>query len=196
MTIDSTPTNHLTPQELDRNLAKFTRWAAGDLTGNRMRGLYAEWMIASQLGVLDEDASRVEWDMVDIRYKSLNIEVKTSGNRQQWSEKENQPRFSIAPQSRIWNAELNQTQQVVPARRTADIYIFCLHTCTELSTFAVANEDNWSFMPVLTSNLDDAFGTQSSVSGGVLSRVGSWMPLRNACEQLERFASPSVAATG
>ena len=96
MTTDSTPTNHLTPQKLDRNLAKFTRWAAGDLTGNRMRGLYAEWMIASQLGVLDEDASRVEWDMVDIRYKSLNIEVKTSGNRQQWSEKENQPRFSIA----------------------------------------------------------------------------------------------------
>lgn len=169
--------------------ARFQRWVAGDLTGNRMRGLYAEWMIADRLGLLGDDSSRIEWDMVDIRYRGLHLEVKTSGNRQQWSSKETPARFSIAPQTRIWNAHLNTSEQLSPPRRTADLYIFCVHRCESLSNLAVADERNWTFMVVLTPDIDATLGQQRTVSASSLDRLGKWVSLEGACEEVWRLSN-------
>jgi hypothetical protein len=169
--------------------APFQRWVAGDLTGNRMRGLYAEWMISDRLGLTGDGSTRVEWDMVDIRYRGLHLEVKTSGNRQQWSSEETPARFSIGPQTRIWNAELNTSQQLSTPRRTADLYIFCSHRCESLSNSTVLDETNWSFMAVSTSDLDATLGGQRTISANALSRFANWAPLGIVCEEIERRAS-------
>lgn len=166
----------------------FFLWVAGDLTGNRLRGLYAEWMLSSELGLTADRPTRVEWDMVDIRYRGLNIEVKTSGNRQQWSSEEKPVRFSIAPQSRIWNATLNESRKLSPPTRTADIYVFCLHRCDSLSTSTVVDESKWTFMVVPTSRLDATLGPQRTISASSLSTLGHWVPLSRACDEIRRLA--------
>jgi hypothetical protein len=164
----------------------FLQWVAGDLTGNRMRGLYAEWMIADRLGLTAEGSTRIEWDMVDIRYRGLNLEVKTSGNRQQWSSEETPARFSIAPQTRIWNAELNTTQRLSVPKRTANVYIFCMHRCEVLSNSTVLDEENWSFMAVSTPDLDATLGSQRTILESALGRFSQWASLDTVCEAIER----------
>lgn len=166
----------------------FLQWVAGDLTGNRMRGLYAEWMISDRLGLTGDSSTRIEWDMVDIRYRGLNIEVKTSGNRQHWSSAETPARFSIAPQTRTWNADLNTSQQLSPPRRTADVYIFCMHRCEELSNSTVLDEGNWLFMAVSTPDLDATLGGQRTISESALGRFNRWASLNAVCEDIERRA--------
>lgn len=167
---------------------KFLRWVAGDLTSNRMRGLFAEWLLASSLGVATEGASRVEWDAVDIRFRNLKIEVKTSGDSQQWTDDRSPMRFSIEPQARAWDAETNETKRLSPPKRTADVYVFCTHSARNLTNCAVMDVDNWSFLVVQTLVLDEVFGAQKTVSASILGKVGVWVSLTEACRHLEELA--------
>lgn len=174
---------------MNDDLTRFARWVSGDLTSNRMRGLFAEWLLADRLGLVDERSARVEWDMVDIRFGNLAIEVKASGTRQQWSEVESSPRFSIAPQRTAWDANTNRTETRTSARRTADLYVFCLHRCSELTNTAVLDERNWQFWVVPTSRLDAALPTQKSIGLTGLSSLSQGVGLDAAVEQIKRFAS-------
>jgi len=126
-------------------IGRFSRWAAGDLTGNRTRGLYAEWMLADRLGLIGADSVSTEWDTVDIRFGSLLIEVKTSGIRQQWSDRDTVPRFSIDRQHSMWDARSNTTMSSETGARSADLYVFCLHTALDLTNSSVLDESHWCF---------------------------------------------------
>ena len=156
-----------------------------------MRGLFAEWLLADRLGVLDQDSARVEWDMVDIRFRGVAIEVKTSGTRQQWSGDESSPRFSIAPQRAAWDANSNQIEARAVARRTADLYVFCLHRCDELTNETVLDERNWQFWVVRTSVLDASLPTQKSIGLTGLRTLSEGVGLAGAVKQIEGFARGS-----
>ena len=58
---------------MERDHNRFARWVAQDLTSNRMRGLWAEWLLADRLGLLHEGSGRIEWDHADIRLGSTTI---------------------------------------------------------------------------------------------------------------------------
>ena len=154
---------------MEQDHSRFAQWVARDLTSNRMRGLWAEWLLSERLGLIRPDSGRIEWDLADIRLGSTTIEVKTAGTRQQWSDQPSTPRFSIAPQTSTWDAPTNTSAKLEPPRRTASVYVFCLHSCEELTNSAVIDESNWRFWVVPTDLLDEQFPNQKTLGlAGVL----------------------------
>ena len=57
------------PQDPGRDLGSFAIWASGDLLDNRVRGIYAEWLVGQALGCIEPGSNRQEWDAVDFRYR-------------------------------------------------------------------------------------------------------------------------------
>lgn len=56
-------------------LQEFWSWSSSDILNNAMRGVLAEFIVASSLGIAD--SCRVEWDAYDIITKEgIKIEVK------------------------------------------------------------------------------------------------------------------------
>ena len=176
-------------EAMEHDHRRFAQWVAEDLTDNRMRGLWAEWLLTDRLGLVDKESGRVEWDMVDIRFGTSTIEVKTAGTRQQWSNLPSTPRFSIAPQRFTWDASTNTSARLDPPRRSASMYVFCLHSCQELTNAAVLDERNWQFWVVPTARLDDQFPHQKSVGLAGLRQFGFGMRLDRAVEQIKAYAS-------
>ena len=168
--------------------SRFAQWVARDLTSNRMRGLYAEWLLSKELGLIGNTSERVEWDMVDIRYKNILIEVKTSGTRQQWGYNTSAPRFSIAPQKHVWDASTNSSRRLEPPRRVANIYVFCLHQCDELSNASVLDRHNWRFWVIPTDLINGSFGSQKSVGLGALQHLSNSYSLAKAVDEIKSFA--------
>ena len=172
-------------EEMRRDHSRFSRWVAQDLTNNRMRGLWAEWLLSERLGLIRDDSSRVGWDMVDIRLGDATIEVKTAGTRQQWSDVPSSPRFSIAPQAFIWDAVANVTARLQPPRRTASLYVFCLHSCDDLTTASVLDERNWRFWVIRTAAINAAFPDQKSIGLKALRQLGTGVGLDRAIEEIK-----------
>jgi len=53
------------------NIAEFWTWAYSDIMSNRNRSIFAEFLIAYCLGVIEKP--RIEWDATDIYYKDKHI---------------------------------------------------------------------------------------------------------------------------
>ena len=172
---------------MEKNLQRFALWAAGDLTGNRMRGLYAEWLLAERLGLLNSDSTRVEWDRADIRFGNTLIEVKTSGIMQQWSVSPTAPRFSIAPQNVVWDAASNVTKKLSKPARTSHLYVFCLHRSEELTNSSVLAETNWQFWVVPTRVLDAECANQKSIGLSGLDTLAERLDLDQAVSAITKF---------
>lgn len=150
----------------------FHAWAAGDLVENRNRGLYAEWLVGHALGVIEPGTHRMEWDAVDFRYRGLGVEVKSSGRTQTWAPgHESTPRFGIAPQKQAWHAATDSWDVYDPPRRSADVYVFCLHGTRQATVDDVADPAQWSFWVVPTTRLDAELGGQRSIGESGLDRL-------------------------
>ena len=65
-------------------LGDFWSWAYSDVLSNGNRAAFAEFLVASALGVTTQP--RREWDMVDLRYKGKLVEVKASAYLQAWAQ--------------------------------------------------------------------------------------------------------------
>ena len=103
------------PQLPNLTVGDFWKWAYSDILSNTVRGVYAEFLVAVALGIFKDDIRDAWWDY-DLSYRDLKIEVKTSGYRQSWEQKQNYAiNFDIKPK---------KTTQI----RTADLYVFCLFT--------------------------------------------------------------------
>ena len=69
--------------EIGVRLLEFWQWATSDLLNNSTRGILAEFLVATALGV--NKGTRTEWDAYDITDKDgTKIEVKSSPYLQSW----------------------------------------------------------------------------------------------------------------
>jgi hypothetical protein len=84
-------------------LGEFWSWACSDLANNTMRGVLAEYLVATALGAAA--GTRAEWDTVDIRTpEGWRVEVKSAAYLQSWAQSQlSEISFSIAPASG-WDA--------------------------------------------------------------------------------------------
>ena len=143
-------------------LETFRRWALGNLVENRNRGLFAEWVVGTALGVAGKE--RLEWDEADLRYQDRLIEVKASGRGQAWpQDKPSTPTFDIKQRSRSWNAQTNTVEEFDQPRRVADLYVFCLHQSYPATNSNVADLDEWTFWIVSTDTIDAELGDQKTI---------------------------------
>ena len=170
------------------DIESFGRWAAGNLVGNRNRGIFAEWLVGQALEAIDEGEFRQEWDPWDLHYRDARIEVKASGKSQSWSPlKESRPAFGIATPKWVWCADTAEWDQNDQGTRPADVYVFCLHKPVPATNANVADPAAWEFWVVSARKLDEKLSTQKSVGCAALDRLAErigWSQIKAAVDHL------------
>lgn len=149
-------------------LLEFWRWAYSEPAGNTMRGILAEYLVATALGA--ETDTRREWDAVDIRTsQGWAVEVKSSAYMQSWEQKKlSDIKFSIAP-SAAWDARTNIQSKDV--RRNADVYVFCVLHHRDKRTLDPLDLEQWTFYVLPTRVLDERCPEQKKIGLAGLRRL-------------------------
>ncbi|GEC07160.1 hypothetical protein SSP24_48150 [Streptomyces spinoverrucosus] len=161
-------------------LGEFWSWACSDLANNTMRGVLAEYLVATALGATA--GTRTEWDTVDIRTpEKWRVEVKSSAYLQSWAQSQpSEISFSIAPASG-WDAQTGTTSADV--LRRSDVYVFCLLHHQDKQTLDPLDLDQWTFYVLPTRLLDERCPNQKTIR---LSRLERLNPLKTDFTGLQK----------
>jgi len=148
---------------------EFWKWAFSDFMSNALRGVLAEYIVATALGCTGKP--RVEWDAYDlVTQDGLRVEVKSSAYLQSW--RQNQPsliRFDIG-QKKAWDAESNTSSS--EAIRSADVYVFCVFAATDKASADPLDLSQWFFLVCSTSFLNAKLQDYKSVGLSTLEQHG------------------------
>ncbi|MEE4379446.1 MAG: hypothetical protein V2J55_18320 [Candidatus Competibacteraceae bacterium] len=168
---------HFGSHPIGFSLLQFWQWAASDLTGNALRGLLAEYIVATALN--RASGVRTEWDAFDIlSEKGRKVEVKSAAHIQSWEQKAPSAiRFNIRPTQR-WNAATNEYSQ--EAKRQADVYVFAVLAHTDQQSVDPLNLGQWVFYVLRASKLNE-LGMQKSIA---LSRLRKLGPIEASYKQI------------
>jgi hypothetical protein len=169
---------HLDGNSLSMDLMSFWQWSASDLVGNAMRGILAEYIVASAINAAQDH--RTEWDAYDIKTSDgIKIGVKSAAYIQSWSQKKlSTIQFSIR-QTQGWDAETNTySSQII---RQSDVYVFCVLHHKDQDTIDPLNLTQWTFYVMPTPMLNQAVGAQKTIS---LSRLKQLKPISVAYGEL------------
>ena len=141
-------------EPLGPTLRDYWRWSGSDLVSNVERGVLAEFLVASALGLTEEP--REEWSAFDLEVPDCGtVEVKSAAYIQSWEQKEySRISFDIAKRKSAWNPKTGKWKELDPPERIADVYVFCLlkHKCQK--TIDPLNVEQWEFYVVHRSQLD------------------------------------------
>jgi hypothetical protein len=132
-------------KRLELSLIDFWRWSASDLVSNATRGILAEFIVASALGITKGGIGvRSEWDAFDLQTSDgIKIEVKSAAYLQSWYHKNlSTISFGIRPTTG-WDGKTNEHSAEL--KRQADIYVFCVLHHQEKDSLDPLNLDQWKF---------------------------------------------------
>lgn len=155
------------------NKQEFQAWAYDDLLTNTTRGLLAEYIVATALGI--RDTKRVEWDQYDLEIdrlgKRVGIEVKSAAYVQTWEQTRiSEISFSIRP-AQGWDARTNTYAD--SAKRSAAVYVFCLLEGEDRERIDPLDVAQWTFYVLSTSELDRQVPTQKTIRLARLKDLGA-----------------------
>lgn len=147
----------------------FWEWAYSDFMSNSLRGVLAEFIVASALGCTS--TKRTEWDAYDLLAEGgLKIEVKTSAYLQSWSQsKLSDIRFDIG-RKKAWDAKTNSSSEV--ALRSSDVYVFCVFASIDRYTANPLDLEQWFFIVCPTQVLDEKLPDQKTIGLSALEALG------------------------
>lgn len=142
-------------------LLDFWQWSTSDLLNNVTRGILAEYLVASDLGLTKN--VRDIWGSYDLEMlNGTRIEVKSCSYIQSWNQsKLSNIIFGIKP-TRKWNPDINDFEGIV--ERQSDFYIFCLLNHKNQDTIDPMNLDQWLFYVLATKILNENVKDQKSIS--------------------------------
>ena len=169
---------HKNGKPIDNNLLSFWQWSASDLVGNTMRGILAEYIVTSALGVAK--GSRIEWESYDIKtVEGIKIEVKSGSYIQSWEQKKlSNIQFSIRP-TKGWDPKNNS--YTTDIKRQSDLYVFCILNHKEKSTVDPLNLEQWLFYVLNTNILNSELGNQKTIT---LSSLKNLNPIESTYSDL------------
>jgi len=152
-----------------KTLLDFWRWNCSDLVSNATRGVLAEFIVASALGI-DLSIPRTEWAAWDLTSpEGIRIEVKSAAYLQSWTQKEfSKISFSIRP-ARVWDAVTGIVDK--EPQRSADVYVFCLLKHQEKETLDPLNLEQWEFYVLSTAELNNYTRSKTSITLPSLQRL-------------------------
>ncbi|MCU1332266.1 MAG: hypothetical protein JWM08_1258 [Candidatus Angelobacter sp.] len=166
---------------LDITMLHFWQWSASDLVSNTARGLLAEFIVASALGLTSE--LREEWRSFDLLTASgRKIEVKSCAYLQAWGQRKlSKIVFSIRP-TRAWDVDTGALAAEI--KRQAHVYVFALLTQKDKAALDPLNLDQWEFYVVPTALLDARSGNSINLKSlqQICPVAVSYTDLRNAVE--------------
>lgn len=169
---------HCDGNALPRTLLNFWQWTSSDLVNNALRGVLAEYLIATALEC--DQHPRREWDAYDlVTAEGITVEVKSAAYLQSWSQQDYSTiQFSIKP-SLGWNATDNTYSP--QSKRQADIYVFCVLKHKDKASVDPLNVSQWDFYILQTSTLNDRLGQQSTLG---LSSLLNLNPIQASYESI------------
>lgn len=142
----------------------YWRWAYSDLSNNINRSVFAEFIVAASLGIINtETESRIIWRPYDLLSQDgYKIEVKSSGYIHS-SENKHPDRisFRIAP-ARLPD-ETGDYKKDAPLQRNADIYVFCIFKALSKDQTPL-DMDLWDFYVLPTIILDKNKPAQKTIT--------------------------------
>ncbi len=138
----------------------FLTWAFPKLLDNTLRGIVAEYIVATALNLTDQP--REEWAPYDLTAPNgLRIEVKSSAYLQSWAQsKPSAIRFGIA-RTRAWNVNTGLYDQEV--KRQSDVYVFCVFTERDPAKPNPLDTEKWEFYIVPTQLMNERLGAQKTI---------------------------------
>jgi hypothetical protein len=159
------------------NVLSFWQWSTSELLGNALRGVLAEFIVASTIDVLD--FPREEWDAYDLITKDgLKIEVKSSAYLQSWKQKElSKISFGIQP-TKVWEKSDKRSTE---SKRQADVYVFCLLAHKDKTTINPLDLSQWEFYILETKVLNDKVPLQKTIT---LSSLLKLNPIKASYSEL------------
>ena len=148
----------------------FWCWSTSDLLSNTTRGVLAEFLVATALGI-SSSGVREPWAAYDLDADGLKIEVKSSAYLQAWfQERPSSVVFEI-PLTRAWSPDTNAVA-VEPARQ-ADVYVFAVLKHTQKSTVNPLDVSQWEFHVIATTELNARIAGRRSVTLKALRAISS-----------------------
>ncbi|MFF5476706.1 hypothetical protein ACFY5C_05005 [Streptomyces sp. NPDC012935] len=170
-------------------LGEFWSWACSDLANNTMRGVLAEYLVATALGAAA--GTRTEWDTVDIRTpEGWRVEVKSTAYLQSWAQSgASNVQFGIVPAAG-WDARTGTTSAEV--LRRSDVYVFCLLHHQDKQTLDPLDLDQWTFYVLPTRVLDERCPGQKSIRPSSLKRLN---PLESDFTGLQKAVAACAEGT-
>ena len=162
---------HRNGSPIPLDLLAFWQWSSSDLVGNALRGVLAEFIVASAIGC--NGGTRTEWDAYDLETpEGTRVEVKSGAYIQSWSqEKLSTVQFGIRP-TQGWDAASNTYS--TGSVRQSDVYVFCVLSHRNKDTIDPLNLDQWDFYVIATEALNRLVGDQRTI---VLPRLRQLGPL-------------------
>ncbi len=154
--------------------ADFYHWAYSDLLVNVNRGRFAEYIVATALGVAQ--TVREEWDAYDLKFNDIKIEVKSSSYIQCWNQygKISKISFSIRPTRSFDDVALRYHGEYA---RKSDVYVFCVLRHTDIKTIAPEDTNQWEFYVVPTTAINRACQNQKTISLSSLRDLFNVLPI-------------------
>jgi hypothetical protein len=135
----------------------FWSWAFSDLKENTTRGVLAEFLVASALGIVGD--VKAAWEPYDLKtYSGIRIEVKASGYLQAWSTLKHSTINFSSLKGRVFNSETGDYSE--EPSYNADVYIFCKHHAEQHAKYDVLDLDQWEFY-VITREYLEGLGHKS-----------------------------------
>lgn len=152
---------HEDGRPLGATLLDFWRWSASDVVSNARRGILAEYLIASAIGV--GGGVREEWATWDLTAPDgTRLEIKSAAYVQSWhQERLSKVSFGCA-KTQACDPLTNQPQG--EPRRHADVYVFALLKHEDQATLDPLNVSQWVFFVVSTMLLDGRKRSQHSIT--------------------------------
>lgn len=148
----------------------FWIWSGSDVLGNTLRGVFAEYLVALDLGVAD--GVRCEWDRCDLRFGKASVEVKSAAYRQTWKQKrDSRIVFGIQP-TVGWDPQTGEYDADRTPKRQADVYVFALLGEPGRADVDPLDVDQWAFSVVSTAKLNAQMGAQKTLSEAALRKLG------------------------
>lgn len=170
-------------------LLEFWQWSTSDLLTNTTRGILAEFIVATDLGV--DGMLQNDWESYDLTSENgIKIEVKASAYIQTWHQtKLSKITYSIKP-TVGWNPVTN-TFEGTPQRHS-DYYIFCLLHHKDQKTINPLDLDQWTFYVLNTRTLDEKLPNQKTIT---LSSLLKLNPVECKYGQINKVLNAQKNAT-
>ena len=142
-------------------LRDFWQWSCSDLVSNATRGILAEYLVATALGLHKE--IRKEWDSYDLKTPSgTRIEVKSAAYIQSWFQRNfSTITFGIRP-TLAWDYKTNK--QAKDKIRQANVYVFCLLHHKNQDSINPMDLSQWTFYVISTKQLEQTYHGRKSIT--------------------------------
>ena len=150
----------LNGKALDINLMSFWQWSSSDLINNALRGMLAEYIVAS--AVSSTSSIRKQWEPYDILSpEGIRIEVKSSAYLQSWTQKHHSIIQLGIAETKGLDSKTNAYTGT--KSRHSDIYVFCILANKDQNTLDPLDLDQWDFYLLKTEILNSSLVNQKSI---------------------------------